>query len=100
MPNVGMANKTLRLLVKDQKQASPQSCRMNSFSRGQVIDDNQDKKEVSDHRDAMGHFVNPLLRPTKDTGFADDQSCEKDESLVCLWRVSIAKCEVDEACES
>lgn len=55
------------------------------------MDNNQEKEEVSDHRDAMRHFVNPVHRPTKDTGFADNQCREKDEALVCLWRVSIAK---------
>ena len=100
MPSLGMANQTLRLFVKNQKQASPQRCGMNSSSRKEVIANNQEKKEVSDHRDAMGYLVNPVHRPTKDAGLADDQSCEKNESLVCLWRVSIAKCEVGEACKS
>lgn len=100
MPNLGMANQTLRLLVKNQKQASPQRCGMNLSSRKKVIDNNQEKEEVSDHRDAMGHFVNPVLRPTNDPGFADDQSREKDESLVCLWHVSIAQREVNQAHES
>lgn len=100
MPNLGMANQALRLLVDNQKQASPQGCGMNLSSRKEVIANNQEKKEVSDHRDAMGYFVKPVHRPTKDAGFADNQSCEKNESLVCLWRVSIAKRDVGEACES
>lgn len=97
MPNLGMANQTLRLLVENQKQASPQGCGMNFSSRGEVIDNDQQKKEVSDHRDAMGHFVNPVHRPTKNAGFADNQRREKDEALVCLWRVSITKRETSEA---
>ncbi len=91
MPNLGMANQTLRLLVENQKQASPQGCGMNSSSRGEVIDNNQENEEIRDHRDAMGYFVNPVHRPTKDTGFADNQCREKDEALVYLWRVSMPK---------
>ena len=91
MPKSGMANQALRLLVENQEQTSPQRRRMNSFSRGEVIEDNQEKEEVSDHRDAMGYFVNPVHRPTKDTGFAYNQCREKDESLVCLRRISMAK---------
>ena len=44
--------------------------------------------------------MNPVHRPTKITGFADNQRREKDEALVCLRRVSIAKREVDEAAKA
>ena len=97
MPGLGVAYQTLSLLVRNQKQASPERCRMKFSTRKEVIDDDQKKKEISDHRDAMGYFMNPLHRPTKDAGFANNQSREQNESLVCLWRVSIAKREVREA---
>ena len=45
MPSLGMANQTLRFLVENQKQASPQGCGMNFSSRGEVIDNNQRRKK-------------------------------------------------------
>ncbi len=85
MPSLGMANQTLRLLVENQKQATPQRYAMNSSSRKKVVDDNEEKKEVGDHRDAMGDFVNPVHWPAKNTGLCDDHRCKEDEPLVCLW---------------
>ena len=97
MPSLRMSNQTLRLLVTNQKQAAPQRCGMNLPSRNEVEDDNQEKKEVSDHRDAMGDFVNPGHGPAKNTSLCDDHRCEQDEPLVCLGRVPIVKGEVTEA---